>query len=152
MIRPSAEEWQSYLYREIPVTQAMGMRVMRLDGGAVELAASLAINHNDKGTGFAGSLFTVAVLSGWSLVMLLLRDADLAGEVVISDTRVRYLRPAAGDFQALATKPDEAAVAAFTTQLRKRGRARLPLAVPVRVGGETVLEFEGQYAALLKQR
>lgn len=150
MTRPGTEEWQSYLNREIPVTQAMDLRVTRLDAEGVELTAPLGANHNDKGTGFAGSLFTVAVLSGWSQVMLLLHDAGIAGDVVISDTRVRYLKPARGDFQALARRPGGATVAAFIDQLRKRGRARLPLTIQVCVDDEQVLEFVGQYAALVK--
>lgn len=150
MNRPSAGEWQSYLYREIPLTVAMDLRVARLDEGGIELAAPLAVNHNDKGTGFAGSLFTAAVLSGWSQVMLLLRDAGLAGEVVVSDTHVRYLKPARSDFRALAPRPEPDVVAGFLARLRDRGRARLPVMVEVVADGETVVAFEGQYAALIK--
>lgn len=148
--QPSAAEWQSYLHREIPITAALGVRVSRLDAGGIELAAPLAANHNDKGTGFAGSLFAVAVLSGWSQVMLLLRDAGLPGEAVIAASQVRFLRPARADFRARCLPPSTAAVETFCQQLRKRRRARLTLTIEVMAGTDTVLELEGQYAAIAK--
>ena len=149
MNRPSSAEWQSYLHRAIPITAAMGLQVTRLDAQNIELRAPLGINHNDKNTGFAGSLFTVAVLAGWSQVMLLLRDADLSGQVVISDSQARYLKPTTADFYARASQPSAAAVHTFHEQLGKRGRARLPLTIEVTAGGEPVLLFEGKYAAML---
>ncbi|KAA3629252.1 MAG: DUF4442 domain-containing protein [Proteobacteria bacterium] len=149
MNRPECAEWQSYLHREIPITAAMGLQVTRLDAQSIELRAPLSLNHNDKNTGFAGSLFTVAVLAGWSQVMLLLRDADLSGQAVISDSQVRYLKPATADFRALASQPSAAALRTFYEQLGKRGRARLTLTIEVTAGGEPVLRFAGKYAAML---
>lgn len=149
MQRPTPEQWQDFLHREIPVTHAQAIEVARLDADGVALSASLAANHNDKGTGFAGSLFSVAVLTGWSQVMLLLRDADLSGQVVVSESRVRYLQPANADFRAVVNQPDEEAVQGFYRQLEKKGRARLPLTIDVMADGQRVLSFEGQYAALL---
>lgn len=126
----------------------MGLRVTRLDDSSVEILAPLALNGNDKGTGFAGSLFTVAVLTGWSQAMLLLRDADLAGQVVISDTQVRYLKPATADFSAHSAVPPGEILQPFYRHLEARGRARLPLSIEVMSGDDVVLRFEGQYAAL----
>lgn len=148
MSRPSPAQWQRFLEREIPVTRALGVQVTRFDAAAVELSAPLAANRNDKGTGFAGSQYSLAVLSGWSLVMGLLREAGVAGQAVIASCELRYLRPVHADFRAICERPEADAVDAFLRGLSERGRARLALKVRLCCGDETALELDGRFAAV----
>ena len=48
----------------------MGLQLDRCDETGLGLRAPLAANHNDKGTAFAGSIATLAVVTGWTVAVL----------------------------------------------------------------------------------
>ena len=54
---------------------------------------------------------TLAVLSGYGLLWLELRDAEC--HIVIRDSSISYDRPVRGDIRAACARPDKAAMEAF---------------------------------------
>ena len=46
---------EQYLQQHLPLTVAMQVQAQAYDGQSLQLFAPLAVNHNDKGTAFAGS-------------------------------------------------------------------------------------------------
>jgi thioesterase domain-containing protein len=76
-------------HEEIPLTRAMALEPVSWRDGTLTVAADLAPNVNVHGTAFAGSLYSIAALSGWGLVHLELERADVAGSIVIADGRIR---------------------------------------------------------------
>ncbi|TFG38857.1 MAG: thioesterase, partial [Candidatus Aminicenantes bacterium] len=58
----------------MPITKALGLRVIGRDGTDLIFSAPLAPNINHKGTAFAGSLNATATLAGWGTIWLLLRE------------------------------------------------------------------------------
>jgi thioesterase domain-containing protein len=135
---------EALLREEIPLTQAMGMRVEGYDGRCLRLAAPLAPNTNHKRTAFGGSLYSLAVLCGWGLIHLRLAEAGLQKHIVIQESGIRYLRPVDGDMLA-ASCMDEAALDRFLRTLRKHDRARIDLDVTVGHNGHPAVEFSGRY-------
>ncbi|WP_225073093.1 YiiD C-terminal domain-containing protein [Desulfuromonas sp. CSMB_57] len=134
------------LFAAIPMARVMGVEVVAWDGRALLLGAPLAPNHNDKGTGFAGSLATLATLAGWALATLLAEKLAGPCQVAIFESELRYLRPVTGDFTARCTVPDEVACERLSTTLRARGRGRVALTVEVLQGDEVKVNFRGRYA------
>jgi len=132
----------------MPVTQRLGVRLVGIRGGAVRLRAPFAANTNHAGTAFAGSLNAIATLSGWATVWLLLREREIAAQVVIQDSTVRYLRPVTGDFEAVCSPPAADAVAHLVESLTRRGRGRIELAIAVRDHQGEAVQFRGRYVAL----
>lgn len=63
----------------------------------------LAGNRNDKGTAFGGSLYSAMVLAGWRLCEKTAAAMGLTGDIVVKDSRIEFLRPAAADVTAVAT-------------------------------------------------
>ncbi len=132
----------------MPVTQRLGVRLVDIHHGAVRLRAPFAANTNHAGTAFAGSLNAIATLSGWATVWLLLREREIAAQVVIQDSSVRYLRPVTSDFEAVCSPPPEHAVTHLVESVTRRGKGRIELAIAVHDDqGEAVL-FRGRYVAL----
>ncbi|MBN2844336.1 MAG: YiiD C-terminal domain-containing protein [Sedimentisphaerales bacterium] len=82
--------------------QGLGITVVRDDSDNVVLQIPLAGNTNDKGTMFAGSIYSLMVMAGWKLAMNSAEAAGAPGNVVISSASVNYLRPIAQDCQATA--------------------------------------------------
>ncbi|MBA4381573.1 MAG: thioesterase [Sideroxydans sp.] len=136
------------LHRDIPITREMGIRVAAYDGKHLRLTAPLAPNVNDKGTAFGGSLYSVAVLCGWSLLRLKLNEAGLEKKnIVIQEANTRYLRPVTGELQAECHLVPEA-WQDFLQPMQQRGRARITLSVVIRQQDKAAVEFTGQYVAL----
>lgn len=85
----------------MPVAGRLGVEPLRYREGRLTVRAPLALNLNDKGTAFAGSLAMLATLTGWGAVWLLLREQGQSGEIVLQDSAVKYLRPITADFDAI---------------------------------------------------
>lgn len=132
------------LHGEIPISQAMGIRVASYDGTSLKLTAPLEPNINHKCTAFGGSLYSLAVLCGWGMVHLKLAEAEQHKHIVIQESNIRYLLPVDNEMQA-ECRMDEAALRQFIRTLEKHGRARLPLDVVITHNNQTAVEFSGRY-------
>lgn len=132
------------LHHEIPLSRAMGIHVAAYDGTSLTLTAPLAPNINHKSTAFGGSLYSLAVLCGWSIVHLKLAEAKLHKHIVIQDADIRYMLPIDQDMQAECSL-DGAAFQKFMRTLEKYDRARLSLDVVIRHQDQTAVEFSGRY-------
>ena len=135
------------LHDEIPLTRAMDVRVAAYDGNLLRLTAPLPANVNDKGTAFGGSLYSLAVLCGWSLLHLKVKEAGLAHNIVIQEANVRYLLPVSQDLSAECRIDDEA-VSQLYTALKTRDRTRLPLEVVIKQNERPAFEFSGRYVVM----
>ena len=122
---------EHYVQENIVLARAMGVQVCCVgDDGHVVLTAPLARNSNDKGTGFAGSLSSLAMLACWASAARAaerLCGAGVAHTVVARDAAVRFRRPVRGDFVAVAPAPSTAALAEAAAEYAARGRAHLSL-------------------------
>ena len=132
------------LHDEIPLSKVMGIRVVNYNGTSLQLIAPLAPNINHKHTAFGGSLYSVAVLSGWGLLHLKLAEAQLHKHIVIQEAYIRYLLPVNQDMIAECSI-DDAFFKKFLHTLQKHGRARLSLDVVIRQNDQIAVEFSGRY-------
>ncbi len=145
----SDQAFLSWLHQAIPLTEAMQIDEIEYSGGLLRLGAPLEPNLNDKGTGFAGSIASIATLSGWCLLTLWLRDRGIDADVMIAKSEQRYLAPVTGRLEAIASLPDDNVVEQFWQRFQEKQRARLPISVAI--GNEKVLfELQGDYAAVLR--
>lgn len=149
--------FQKRINEVIPLTRALGVELHRYDGRRLVVTAPLALNHNHQGTGFGGSIYSVAVVAAWGLVELLLEDAGIEGRVVIQSGGVDYHNPVDDNFHAICELPPAADVERFLRGLGRRGKGRLeltsrvfcgpvesPQAVPVATfGGRFVVQVTG---------
>jgi len=62
-------ELQDYLHEHIPISSAMGVRVVACDESGVRLTAPLYPNINHRATVFGGSASAVAILAAWTFCM-----------------------------------------------------------------------------------
>lgn len=136
------------LRQSMPITEALGLRVVDREGTGVVLSAPLAPNINHKGTAFAGSLNAAATLAGWGTIWLVLREHGIKSHVVIQDSTVHYFRPVRGDFTARCKGPSTAAVERLVAAVQKKGRGRLELDVMISDEGGDAVKFHGRYVAM----
>jgi thioesterase domain-containing protein len=137
---------EALFYDKMPITRAMGVRVEGYDGRRLVLTAPLRENVNHLGTAFGGSLHALAVLSGYGLLWLELRDTE--SDIVIRDSSISYDRPVRGDLRAACVRPEEKALDAFKRQFHQKGLARIVLTATIEDAGVTAVRFRGTFVAL----
>jgi thioesterase domain-containing protein len=141
-----ARRIQELLHGKIPITRAMGVKVEGYDGRRLILSAPLAENVNHLGTAFGGSLNALAVLSGYGLLWLELRDEEC--HLVIRESSISYERPVRGELRASCTLPGAEELAEFKRTFQHKGRARITLAATIEDEGVTAVRFRGTFVAL----
>lgn len=132
----------------IPLTRALGARLQAYDGCRLVVSAPLAPNHNHQGTGFGGSLYSLAVVAAWGSVELKLADFGFTGNVVVQNGEMAYVGPVSDDFFAVAQLPSEAELARLRKSLERYGKGRLTVTAGIYVGPVTEAPEQAPLATL----
>jgi thioesterase domain-containing protein len=141
---------QAYLSARIAPARALGLSVEATE--PVTIAAPLEPNVNDKGTAFAGSLFSVATLAGWAHVMRLCAEQSFEADVLLQASKSQFLAPARAGFRATALEPELSRRERLARMLAHSGRGRIEIAVSVNCQETPVMTFAGVYAVILSAR
>lgn len=80
----------------------MGVRIQQYTGQKFITTMPETGNQNPHHTLFAGSLFSLATLTGWGLIWLMLRERHLGGTIILADAHIRYSKPISGKPHAVA--------------------------------------------------
>lgn len=100
MLAGNAVDWarwcqtlQQTWHATIPLSAYMKLSIDRFDGYQLQCSAPIAPNINLHHTMFAGSIYTLATLTGWGMLYLQLQSLGISGMQVLADANIRYLRP-----------------------------------------------------------
>ncbi len=137
--RVSARWLTQHVHENIPLSKTMQFEVLRLAGSSLTIAAPLQPNINVHGTGFAGSLYSLAVLAAWSLTSVFTRESGILADVVVSKAEIEYRRPVKVDIRCQCSC-DAEIKATFIETLQTKGKARLFLKVIIGDSEEALLK------------
>ena len=137
---------EQFLHEQIPLTRAMGVRVVADAEHGFAIEAPVALNYNHLRTAFGGSINAVATLAGYAFLWLELRDA--AAHVVIRESSIRFLRPVRETIRAVCAPPPQEELERFRVAFAESGKARLQLHVRVVESGAVGAELHGSFVAL----
>jgi thioesterase domain-containing protein len=140
---------ERYLHAQMPISKAMGVRVLKAERSVVLLCAPLKPNLNHRETFFGGSAAALATLAAWGLAHSRLEaEAGLDAHLVIQRSTMEYLEPAAAEVEAECVAPPDPVWSKLVRTVRKWGRGRIELVVELRAEGGVVGSFEGAFVAL----
>ena len=139
------QQLQQTWHDEIPISEVMGIQVHQYVDGVFETYAALDPNLNLHGTMFAGSVYSLATLTGWGLVYLCLKEQGEVGDIVLADGQIRYFKPLSQQPTAVADKGE---VEGDFAPLQAGKKARLKVKVQVKDGETAVAEFNGLFVIL----
>jgi thioesterase domain-containing protein len=145
------EYLQTRIEREFPLARHLEVLVDAAHDGAVVVRAPLTPNANHKGTAFGGSLFCVAVLTGWAWASRYIEAHGLNADAVIQESTIRYLKPVNGEFRAALKAPPPEHVEKFLKMLARSGRGRIRLHVEILDGATLAARFDGVFVAALRR-
>lgn len=143
------EEVTAYLHQHIPVTRAMQFSVLPVTDDSLKLSAKLAPNLNHQETAFGGSIASLGILAGWTLIHLKLRVDQQNYKIVIYKSEIEFLRPIEADFTAECPLPDKGLWTPFYESLQRKRRGRIALESTVKVNGQTAAVIKGIFVAKL---
>ena len=136
---------EEFFHQQIPITRAMGLRVVRNDETGFTVEAPVALNSNHLRTAFGGSINAVATLAAYGFVWLELNEA--AAHVVVAESSIRFRRPVRETIRAACLSPGADELEAFRSEFGSKRKARITLHVNVTEAGEIAAEFEGRFVA-----
>lgn len=143
MLHPKwCQELQRTWYETIPISEQMGIRLHQYSGTTLETRASLNKNINLHGTMFAGSIFSLATLTGWGMIYLKLKEKALKGEIVLGDGNIHYHKPITMQPRALCNV--EFLDGKFDL-LKRSKKTAIKLQVDILDGESPVAEFKGVF-------
>lgn len=143
-----AESLLAEIRQSIPLSAAMAVRVVEASAEHLVLGVPLPPNQNDKGTAFAGSIASLATLTGWAALMLWAEANVAPCQVAVYDSHLRYRTPITGDFQARVRLPD---TANLERMLRGKGRGKIGLEVDVADASGVAVTLHAHYAVWLNR-
>ena len=146
-----ADYLQERIDREIMLARPMGVIVESADELSLVLRAPLAPNANHKGTAFGGSLYSLAVLTGWAWLTRFLATRNLDAEAVIQESSMRFLKPVHGEMRACLEIPAAADIDKFQKMLMRADRGRIRLQVKMHEGSALATIFDGLFAAAMRR-
>jgi thioesterase domain-containing protein len=144
------QELEALWLGDIPLAAAMGVRIASYDGTTLRVQAPLEPNHNPHGTAFAGSLYSLCVLTCWGSVWLALRVRGIDAHIVAAESSIQYRRAVEAGFLCHCTV-DPSALKTALEGLAATGKARLDLHSSIDAGEKTAVTFAGQYAIHARQ-
>ncbi|ATZ96426.1 MULTISPECIES: fatty acid biosynthesis protein FabY [Dickeya] len=136
---------QQAWYNHIPLSEKMGVRISQYTGQKFITTMPEAGNQNPHHTLFAGSMFSLATLTGWGLIWLLLRERQLGGTIILADAHIRYSTPVTGRPSAVA---DLGSLSGDLDRLARGRKARVQLQVELFGNDKKGAVFEGVYIVL----
>jgi thioesterase domain-containing protein len=145
------EYLQQRIDGEIALAKPMGVIVESADEAGVVLRAPLPPNANHKGTAFGGSLYSLAVLTGWAWLTRYIACTEINADAVIQESNMQFLRPVIGELRACIAPPAAHDIDKFRKLLLRAGRGRIRLRVEMHQGAKLATVFEGLFAAAVRR-
>jgi len=136
---------QNIWHQTIPLSKAMNIQISYYDGLQLITHCDGSFNKNLHNTMFAGSIYTLATLSGWGWVYLKLQELQLKGDIVLAKANIEYHAPIKGIGCA---KVCADSVEGDFNRLNQGRNARINLTAYLYNGENIAATFTGSYAVL----
>jgi len=137
----AAADLQRRIHAGIPLSRAMAYRITRLTDSAITVQAPLEPNVNVHGSGFAGSLYALGILTAWGLCAHLIARAGLQADLVVAEATIRYTAPVRTGI-CCSSAVSDADARDFLGSLAGHRRARLDLRVDIGDGPAAWIEAQ----------
>ncbi len=138
----------TYVHEHIPITTGLGAGIKNYDGASISISAPLDKNINHRNSAFGGSLSAVAILSGWALLFIKMKELGLHTRLVIQSSNFDFSNPVTDDFEAVSQLPPTQDYERFIKTLSKHGRARIAVDSEVFCHDESCGSHQGVYVAV----
>ena len=143
-----ASAFTRFLHQHIVASDLLAMQVMDIGANAVIIKAPVAgPNLNIHQTAFAGSIYSVCALAGWSLGHHRLALEGIAADVVMGKAQITYLAPIVNEIVAQISV-EEAELQLWLSKLRSKGKGSIAACIEAVEDGQVKAKLEGKLVAI----
>lgn len=147
-----AQALQDIWHSTIPLSKAMELQISYFDGQKLMTHCDADFNQNLHHTMFAGSIYTLATLTGWGWVYLALQakkkeDHKIDGDIVLAEANIKYHAPIKGLAYGQVLQKN---VSGEFSNLLQGKKARIQLIAHIYCGEKIAATFNGSYVVLPK--
>ncbi len=151
--KEAAQELQDIWHDTIPLSKAMALQISYYDGEKLMTHCDAEFNQNLHHTMFAGSIYTLATLTGWGWVYLALQkkrqdEETLNGDIVLAEANIKYHAPIKG--LAYGQVVQDNASGEFDNLLKGKN-IRINLVAHIYCGENIAATFTASYVVLPKK-
>ncbi len=145
-----AQSLQALWHKTIPLSNAMELQISYYDGKKLMTHCNAEFNQNLHHTMFAGSIYTLATLTGWGWVYLALQaqqkiQGKLLGDIVLAEANIKYHAPIKGLAYGQVVQRD---VSGQFDSLLQGKKVRINLVAHVYCGEKIAATFKASYVVL----
>lgn len=141
------QELEEFLYNEIPMARAIGMKVLEASSSRSKIVGPLSLNRNHMDTAFGGSLSTLLILSCYTWLFQKLDLMKFKSHVLIQSGHTEYLLPVKEDIVAIANAPDEKDFQRFFETFSRKSVGKISIEATVNTAQGTACTFKGEFVA-----
>jgi thioesterase domain-containing protein len=147
-----AQSLQGIWHQTIPLSKAMELQISYYDGQKLMTYCDADFNKNLHHTMFAGSIYTLATLTGWGWVYLALQakqqeHSSFRGDIVLAEANIKYNAPIKGLAYGQVVQKN---VSGDFDNLLQGKKARIKLVVHIYCGEKIAATFDASYVVLSK--
>ncbi len=147
-----AQTLENIWHKTIPLSKAMELQISYYDGKKLMTYCDADFNQNLHHTMFAGSIYTLATLTGWGWVYLALQEKqqehnNLCGDIVLAEANIKYHAPIKGLAYGQVVQKD---VSGQFDNLLEGRKVRIKLEAHVYCGEKIAATFKASYVVLPK--
>lgn len=142
------EEAQDYIFKNIPITKAMGFKITSLSMDEVIVTAPINNNINHRGSAFGGSIDSLFLTTGWAFIRFLIDHYVPTPIIVGSKGSTKFLKPILDDFESNLIIPDKKYIEQFISTFERFGKARIQLDAEIKKENIRYAEFVGDYVVV----
>jgi len=148
------DELQNLWHKTIPLSKAMNIEISYYNGHFLQTSCDLIFNKNLHNTMFAGSIYTLATLTGWAWVHMQLKhfqkNNTCVGDIVLADANIRYKSPLKGVARAFISLNDinNEQEKCDLHRLTIGKKAHFEINVNIACGDNIVANFKGLYVII----
>ncbi len=138
---------QARIRAAIPLSDNMQFSIDDLNLESIRVSAPLEPNVNIHGTGFAGSIYSLAILTGWAWCDHLLTRNKMNAVLVVGNAEIRYRAPLTENLTCFCSG-SKTARDAFIDAIKSNGKGKL--ALTIEVGKKSQALVRASYTAIAK--
>jgi thioesterase domain-containing protein len=145
-------ELEKFIHEQIPISKAMGVKIIKADDESVEIFGPLEPNRNHLGTAFGGSLNALLVLAGYSWIFNSLENQGHHCHILLKSGHTEYIHPVEEGLTAICLKPSQEVLDEFIRIYERKGLARINLVSEVTSPQGPACIFKGEFVAQRAQQ
>ncbi len=125
-------KYQKLVNDTIPISRYMQWQILSLDDQEISTRTQLQPNINVHGTGFAGSVYSAAMATGWTLMKAWNDSNQYENTLLAAEANIKYLSPVYCDFVCHAgIKIPSAEYSKLVARLNQKSSVGFPLTIEV---------------------